>query len=394
MTVRHGREFLAIPGPSTVPDAVLQAMQQPAQNIYHGPLLDVTASLLADLKWIFQTEYHSYIYAANGHGAWEAALTNVLSRGDTILILNAGRFASGWGNMAKMLGVTLETIDNDGQRGVDADEVEDYLRADTKGRIKAILVVQVDTASSVVNDIPAIRKAIDAAGHDALFMVDTIASLGTMPFKQDEWGVDVAVSASQKGLMMSPGLSFVGVNAKARAAHETANLRTAYWDWTAREGSVHYEKYGGTPPVHLMYGLRKSFDLLKEEGLENIFNRHRILAGAVRAAIAEWSKSNLIGFNVTDEADRANSVTTILTGETDPGDLLDYCEQRCGVVLGMGIGHYSGRSFRIAHMGHLNAPMILGTLGVTEIGMRAVGLPHGAGGLQAATDWIVSQVPA
>jgi alanine-glyoxylate transaminase/serine-glyoxylate transaminase/serine-pyruvate transaminase len=394
MTLRHGREFLAIPCPTTVPDEVLQAMHRPAVEIYAGALADITASLHDDMRTVFRTKGRIYIYAANGHGAWEAAVTNVLSRGDTILVLKSGRFAAGWGQMAAKLGVAVETVEGDGRRAVDPAEVEDALRADTAGRIKAVLVVQVDTASGVVNDIPAMRAAIDAAGHGALLMVDTIASLATMPFEMDDWGVDVAVSASQKGLMMSPGLSFVAAGKKARAAHDKAGLIASYWDWSAREGELHYQKYCGTPPVHMLFGLQKALELLFDEGFDSVFRRHRVIADAVRAAVSVWAARGPLEFNILAPGHRADSVTTILTGDLDPAALLACCDTELGVVLGIGIGEYTGRAFRIAHMGHLNAPMILGTLGTVEAALAALAISHGPGGVQVAVAAIAAALPA
>src|SRR5262249_12643743 len=256
-----------------------------------GPLLALTDSLLRDVARVFKTTGRAYIYISNGHGAWEASLTNVLSKGDKILVLESGRFAIGWGESARRMGVEGEILTGGMRRAVGRVEAEARLKAD-KGNggktIKAILVAQVDTASGVVNDIEAIGQAIRAAGHDALLMVDAVASLGCMPFEMDEWGVDVAMSGSQKGLMTPPGLGFVAASPRAREVHNTAGLRTPYWDWTSREGEQHYQKYAGTPPEHLLYGLRQALDLLFEEGLENAFRRHRLLAEAVRRAIAVW----------------------------------------------------------------------------------------------------------
>jgi alanine-glyoxylate transaminase/serine-glyoxylate transaminase/serine-pyruvate transaminase len=394
MTIRNGREFLSLPGPTTVPDEVLAAMHRPAIDIYSGEMVGITESCLTDLPRLFRTEGHVYIYAANGHGAWEAALTNTLSRGETVLALESGRFALMWGETAKMLGIEVEVLPGDDGRAVDADALEARLRADTEGAIKAVLAVQIDTSSGVVSDIPALRAAIDAAGHDALLLVDAIASLGTMPFEMDEWGVDVAVTGSQKGLMTPPGLSFVAANDKARAIHEQADLRTRYWDWTFREGPLHYQKYCGTPPEHMLFALRKALDMLFGEGLEAAFERHRILAGAAHRAVGRWASGGSIAFNVPDPDQRAVSVTTVLlTDGRDPATILDYCNEKCGVVLGIGIGALDGRAFRIAHMGHVNAPMLLGTLGVVETGFKALGIPHGAGGVQAAIDWFAEQVP-
>src|SRR5262245_47843624 len=287
MTVSRGRQFLSIPGPTNVPDEVLAAMQRPAIDIYSGEMIGVTDSCLKDLSAIFRTKGLTYIYAANGHGGWEAALTNVLSRGDVVLALESGRFAIGWGEMARMLGVEVEVLRGDWRRAVDPAALEERLKRDRAHTIKAVLAVQIDTASGVVNDIAAIRRAMDAAGHPALLMVDAVASLGCMPFEMDAWGVDVAMSGSQKGLMTPPGLAFVAANARARKVHETAGLRTLYWDWSFREGEIHYQKYCGTPPEHLLFGLRKALDLLLAEGLDAAIRRHALLAEATRARSEE-----------------------------------------------------------------------------------------------------------
>ncbi|MFZ5735247.1 MAG: pyridoxal-phosphate-dependent aminotransferase family protein [Pseudomonadota bacterium] len=395
MVVRAGREFLALPGPTTMPDEVLRAMHRPAADIYSGELVAITDSLLSDISKLFRTEGKSYIYIANGHGAWEAVLSNILSRGDKVLVLESGRFALGWGEAAARMGADLEILKGELSRAVRPDEVEARLKADTNHEIKVVLVVQVDTASGVYNDIEAIGKAIKAAKHPALYVVDTVASLACMPYEMDAWGVDVSMSASQKGLMTPPGLSFVAVNDRARAIHAKANMRTPYWDWTAREGQEHYQKYAGTPPVHLMYALRRALDMIAEEGLDNIFLRHKLLAEAVRRAVGVWSKGNVIGFNITNPDERADTVTTILVnGSPTANELRAYCSQKCGLVLGTGIGALSGQAFRIAHMGHINAPMILGTLGVVEMALQALGIPHGKGGVTAAIDYLGEKVTA
>jgi alanine-glyoxylate transaminase/serine-glyoxylate transaminase/serine-pyruvate transaminase len=397
MVVRAGREFLAIPGPTTVPDEVLRAMHRPAVDIYGGALIALTDRLFADLRWLFRTRGRPYIYIANGHGAWEAALTNVLSRGDRILILESGRFALGWGDAAAKLGITVEVLKGDYRRAVRPRDVEARLRQDArtagKNRFKAVLVVQIDTASSVVNDLAAIGKAIHAAGHDALYMVDAVASLGCMPFEMDAWGIDVAVSGSQKGLMSPPGLGFVAAGSRARAAHKRADLRTPYWDWTARDGTVHYQRYAGTPPEHLMFALGQAFTMIRAEGLENIFRRHRLLAEAVRRAAAVWARGKALELNVTAPAERSDTVTMVrLEGGRRAQKLREYCNSKCGVVLGQGLGDMSDRAFRIAHMGHVNAPMVLGTLGVVETALAALDIPHRKGGVQAAIDWLGAQV--
>jgi alanine-glyoxylate transaminase/serine-glyoxylate transaminase/serine-pyruvate transaminase len=394
MTVSKGREFLSIPGPTNVPDAVLAAMQRPAIDIYSGEMVGITDSCLTDLRGLFRTEGNVYIYAANGHGGWEAALTNVLSRGDTVLALESGRFALGWGEMASMLGIEVQVLKGDWRRAVDAAAVEERLKADKGHTIKAILVVQIDTASGVVNDIPAVSRAIKAAKHPALLMVDCVASLGCMPFDMDGWGVDVAMSGSQKGLMTPPGLAFVAANERARSIHKTAGLRTLYWDWTFREGPIHYQKYCGTPPEHLLFGLRKAIDLLLEEGLSNAIRRHALLAAATQAAVSKWAEGQVLAINIVNPAERSASVTCILMQGREPKPLLDYCRDKCGVVLGVGLGDLDNKAFRIAHMGYCNAPMVLGTLGAVEMGLQALSIPHGSGGVQAAVEYLGRQVAA
>lgn len=395
-SLANGREFLAIPGPTNVPDAVLQAMHRPALDIYTGPLVELTDSLLRDLKRVFATQAgRCYIYAANGHGAWEGALTNVLSRGDKVLVLESGRFALGWGSAAQAMGCEVEVLPGDWRRAVDPAAVEARLRRDTDHSIKAIVVVQVDTASSAYNDLEAIGRAIKAAGHPALFMVDTVASLGCMPFEMDAWGIDVAMAGSQKGLMAPPGLGFVAVGDRARAAHQHADLRTPYWDWTQRDGPEHYQKYAGTPPVHLLFALRKALDILFAEGLEATFMRHRLLAEAVRRAVSVWSEGQVFSFNIENPSERADTVTTVRAADGhDLFALHRYCKEKCGVVLGVGIGELQNRAFRIAHMGHINAPMVLGTLGVIEMALTALNIPHSKGGVDAAVSYLAESVPA
>ncbi|NVN85423.1 MAG: aminotransferase class V-fold PLP-dependent enzyme [Rhodopseudomonas sp.] len=395
MVVRAGREFLAIPGPTTMPDEVLQAMHRPALDIYSDAMVELSDSLHRDLSKLFATKGRSYIYIANGHGAWEAVLSNVLSRGDKVLVLESGRFAMGWGSAAAAMGAEVEILQGSYRRAVRPAEVEARLRLDKDHSIKAILVVQVDTASGVLNDIAAIGRAIKAAGHPALFMVDAVASLGCMPFEMDAWGIDVAMSGSQKGLMSPPGLGFVAVGDRAREVHRSAGLRTPYWDWTQREGPEHYQKYAGTAPVHLLFALRQALNMLFAEGLDNVFLRHRLLAAAVRRAVAVWAEGQVLSFNIEDPAERADTVTTVLVANgTDPVALQRYCKEKCGVVLGVGIGDLSGQAFRIAHMGHVNAPMMLGTLGVIEMGLTALRIPHGAGGTAAAIQYLGDNVPA
>src|SRR4051812_4052 len=392
MVVRAGREFLAIPGPTTMPDEVLRAMHRPALDIYSDTMVQLTDGLLRDLSRLFATKGNSYIYIANGHGAWEAVLSNVLSRGDKILVLESGRFAINWGNAATAMGVEVEFLKGDWRRAVRPAEVEHRLRQDKAHAIKAILTVQVDTASGACNDIEAIGQAIKATGHPALFIVDAVASLGCMPFEMDDWGIDVAMSASQKGLMAPPGIGIVAANDRAREVHKSAGLRTPYWDWTERDGPEHYRKYAGTAPVHLLYALRQALDMLTDEGLDNVFRRHRLLAEAVRRAVTVWSEGQVLGFNIAEPTERSDTVTTVVMNGHDPAALRTYCTEKCGVVLGTGIGDLAGQAFRVAHMGHVNAPMLLGTLGVIEVGLNALKIPHGKGGLEAAVAYLGEEV--
>lgn len=383
MSVANGRALLAIPGPTNVPDRVLQAMMRPAEELASDTICNLTETLLADLKKVFRTKGETFLYAANGHGGWEAALTNVLSRGDKILTLASGRFAVGWGEMARFMGADVEVLAGSWRAAVDPAALETRLRQDVKHEIKAVLTVQIDTASGVVNDIPAIRRAIDAAGHPALLMVDGVASLGCMQFEMDEWGVDVAMSASQKGLMTPPGLAFVAAGEKALAAHQKATMRTGYWDWTGRMNPLLYMKHCGTPPEHLMFGLRVAIDMILEEGLEAVWRRHALLAGATRAAVSKWVEGQVLTYNVEEPAQRAPSVTTILF-QGDPTTITEYTRKVCGVTLGLAIGDLTGKGFRIAHMGHVNAPMVLGSLSAVEMALQAQNIPHGSGGVAAA----------
>ena len=395
MVVRAGREFLAIPGPTTMPDEVLRAMHRPALDIYSDQMVELTDGPAArSVKAVCHDQPLLHLYRQRprrlGSGAQQRAVARRQDPG-------AGKrpVRDRLGQCAAAMGAEVEVLKGGWRRAVRPAEVEARLRQDQDHSIKAILAVQVDTASGAVNDIEAIGKAIKAAGHPALFMVDTVASLGCMPFEMDAWGVDVAMSGSQKGLMAPPGLGFVAANDRARAVHQTAGLRTPYWDWTERDGAEHYRKYAGTAPVHLLFALRQAIDMLFDEKLPNVFLRHRLLAEAVRRAVAVWSEGQVLGFNIAEPAERSNTVTTVtMTNSHDPVALQRYCKEKCGVVLGTGIGELSGQAFRIAHMGHINAPMILGTLGVIEVGLTALDIPHGKGGTEAAIAWLGESVAA
>jgi alanine-glyoxylate transaminase / serine-glyoxylate transaminase / serine-pyruvate transaminase len=384
-SLRAGRELVAIPGPSVVPDRVLSAMHRAMPNIYEGELIDVSNEVIERLPSVARTTSRAFVAISNGHGAWEMALSNTLSRGDRVLVLTSGLFARVWGEMAAFSGVKTEELAAPDRGGVDPSQVEEYLAADSDRAIKAVLIAHVDTGTSVRNDIAAIRAAMDAADHPALLMVDGIASLGSERYEMDEWRVDVTVGASQKGMMLPPGLGFVWAGPRAWEAHATADLRTWYWDWTSRAtDEPHYLRYCGTPPISHLYGLREALTMLEEEGLKEAWRRHAVLADAVRAAVDAWSTPGGLELNVTDPSARANSVTMILGGSVDADRLRALCFDQAGLTLGIGIGEHEGRGFRIGHMGHLNPPMVLGTLGTVESALAAIDAPTASSGVAAA----------
>ncbi len=385
MSLSNGRAYLAIPGPSVMPDAVLQAMHRASPNIYEGELHDLTDSLIPDLKAVALTEANVAIYIGNGHAAWEAALANVLSRGDTVLVLATGRFCIGWGEMAAGMGVNVETIDYGAQAPIDLGQVADALAADKDHRIKAILAVHVDTSTSVKNDIAGVRDVLDQTGHPALLMADCIASLGCDRFEMDAWGVDVMVSGCQKGLMTPAGISFVWFNEKANAAR--GNCVTSYWDWRPRVNpAMYFQYFDGTAPTHHLYGLRTALDMIQAEGLDAVFDRHEKLAQIVWAALEAWSREGPMQLNIADRAHRSHAVTSIGIGSPNGDALRKWCEEQCGLTLGIGLGRDPFDAyFRIGHMGHVNAHMIMGALGTIDAGLKALDIAHGDGGLQAAS---------
>ncbi|MDA9019714.1 aminotransferase class V-fold PLP-dependent enzyme [Flavimaricola sp.] len=382
----HGRPYLAIPGPSVMPDRVLNAMHRAAPNIYTGELHRLTDSLIPDLKAMARTKGEVAIYIGNGHAAWEAGLANVLSRGDTILVLATGRFCLGWGEMARGLGVNVEVIDYGQQSDIGMEQVETALRADADGRIKAVLAVHVDTSTSVRNDVPGLRAVLDRTGHPALLMIDCIASFGCDRFEMDAWGADVMVTACQKGLMTPPGLGFVFFNAKADKARDTADLASSYWDWRPRVNPGEYFQYfDGTAPTHHLYGLRAALDMIAEEGLEMVWERHERLARTIWAAFDVWSQAGPMALNIADPAKRSHAVTSAAIGAPDGDRLRDWCERVAGVTLGIGLGREpSSGYFRIGHMGHVNAHMVLGVLASIDAGLKSLGVEHGRGALDAA----------
>ncbi len=385
-----GRDNMAIPGPSVIPERVLAAMSKPMTDIYAGELVEVSARIFSALPAIAGTEAPVFVVMSNGHGAWQMAINNTLSRGDDVLVLESGRFAVIWGEMAARSDVNVEVLPGTDRHPVDPAAVAERLAADTGHRIKAVMCVQTDTASGVINDIAAIRRAIDSIGHPALLMVDCIASLGCEPFEMDAWGVDVTVAASQKGLMVPPGLGFVWASERALEAHRGADLRDGYFDWERRlNARFHYELYAGTPPVSHLYAMAEALDMIDEQGgIERVWDRHRVLATAVWAAVDAWSTPGGIEFNVIDPASRSAAVTTVLTGSIRADEMRSICRYQAGLTVGVGIGDFADRAFRIGHMGYVDPPSLLGTLATVESALTAMNAPLGGSGVAAAAEVI------
>ena len=386
-----GPEIVAIPGPTIVPDRVLSAMHRPMPDLYSGELLTVTDEIYERLPALARTSSPGLITVSNGHGAWAMALSNTLSRGDRLLVLECGVFAGLWGEMATFDGLDVEMMIADEGAAIDPDAVEARLRADPERSIKAVLMVQTDTASSVRNDVAVVRRALDAADHPALLMVDCIASMGCECYEMDAWGVDVTLAASQKGLMTPPGLGFVWAGPRALVAHETADMRTRYWDWTFRlQEGPQYLRFCGTAPVSHIFGFREALRMIEEEGLEARWQRHTTIAAAVRAAVDAWSAPDALSLFVRDPAHRGDSVTTITTGAVDSTRLSEIARDGGGVTLGVGLLHLAGRAFRIGHMGHVSAASILGVLGVVEAALIAIDAPISGSGVAAAATSIAA----
>jgi alanine-glyoxylate transaminase/serine-glyoxylate transaminase/serine-pyruvate transaminase len=376
-----GRHFLQIPGPTNVPDRVLRAMDYPTID-HRGPQFAAIGKKCLDgMKTIFKTRSHVVIYPASGTGAWEAALVNVLQEGDLVLMVETGHFATLWHKMATKLGLETEFLATDWRRGVDPQAVEDRLRADTGGKIKAVCVVHNETSTGSTSAIAAVRAAIDAVGHDALYLVDTISSLASIDFRHDEWGVDVTVSGSQKGLMLPPGLSFNAVSEKALSVSQASGMRRSYWDWSEQIASNADGAFPYTPATNLLYGLAEAIDMLHEEGLDAVFARHDRHAAATRRAVQAWGLEVLC----QEPRDFSSSLTAVLLPDGHDADAF-----RAGVLkkfnmsLGNGLSKLAGKVFRIGHLGDFNDLMLLGTLSGVEMGLSLADIPHQKGGVDAA----------
>jgi alanine-glyoxylate transaminase/serine-glyoxylate transaminase/serine-pyruvate transaminase len=382
-----GRHFLHIPGPSPLPDRILRAMDTPIID-HRGPEFQkLTKRALEGIKTIFKTTNPVIVYTATGTGAWEAALVNTLSPGDRVLMIETGQFATLWKNMAVKLGLKPDLIPTDWRTGVDGAAVEEALRNDKAHEIKAVCFLHNETATGVLSPVAEVRKAIDAAGHPALLMVDTISSLASTDYRHDEWGVDVSIGGAQKGLMMPPGMSFNAISDKALAASKTSKLPKAFWSW---EDMLNMNKIGFfpyTPATQMVQGLAVAIDMLHEEGLDNVFARHDRLAEATRRAVRAWGLEILC----RDAKFYSPTVTAVLLPEGHDADAFrNLALEHFNISYGMSFGRFAGKFFRIGHLGDINDLTLLGALAGTEMALSLAGVPHKKGGVQAAMDYIVS----
>jgi len=384
--LQSGRHFLQIPGPTNVPERILRAIERPTID-HRGPeFKGLCFEVLEGIKEIFQTRQPVIIFPASGTGAWEAALVNTHSPGDRVLMYDTGHFASTWHKLAMKLSLDAHLLPGSWREGAKPDKIEQALAEDKDRSIKSVCVVHNDTATGITSDIAAIRSAIDSSGHNALFCVDTISSLGSIDYKHDEWGVDVTVGGSQKGLMLPPGLSFTAVSKKALEASEVADLPRSYWDWQDMLNANKEGVFPYTPATNLLYGLREAIRMLLEEGLEQVFSRHRRLADAARAAVKAWE----LELNALNPGEYSNSLTAVLLPQGHDADRFrKVVLENFNVSLGNGLGKLNGKLFRIGHLGDFNEPMLLGTLGAIEMGLELAQIPHRPEGLRAAMNSLV-----
>ena len=385
MTYNSGRHFLQLPGPTNVPERVLRAMSRPTID-HRGPEFQrLTERLLTELKWMFRTEHPVLIYPSSATGAWEAALTNTLSPGDRVLSFEQGFFAGKWAAVAECFGLDVQLESWEPRRAVAADAVVDALRADTQKAIKAVLIVHNETATGVTSDVEAIGTAMRESGHPALLFVDTVSSLGVTELRHDDWGIDVTVTGSQKGLMLPPGLSFVAIGPRALEAHRIAELPRSYWDWDDQLTFNERGFFPYTPATNLLYALDESLKMLREEGLERVFARHSSFSQATRAAVDAWG---LEAFAL-DAAEASNALTAVIMPEgCDAEALRAIILERFDMSLGTGLGELKGRVFRIGHLGDLNALTLVGTLAGVEMGLALASVPHEPGGVEVAMEFL------
>lgn len=387
----RGRQFLAIPGPTNVPLRILQALDRPPMDFTSPEFAAVAEEVQMGLRRVFKTEHDIFVWASTGHGAWEAAIANFYSAGEKVLICETGAFSEWWLEMAGLFGLDAEYLKGSWRMGIDPAQLEERLNADKNHEIKGIGVVHNETSTGLCNDLAAIRRAIDAAGHPALLMVDTISSLGSMDFRMDEWGCDVVVGGSQKGLMQHTGLGLLGVSPKALKRADDADAPRRYWDIRRSLQAPYHMRNPGTAPAHFFYGLKEAIAFLEEETLDGVFQRHARLAGAVRAAIQEWSKGGALDFYVKNPNRRSNSVTAVEMTDGYSSDKFRFaCRDDFNVLLGGGLLQLSDRIIRIGHLGDLNEPMIWAVLSAIEATLQRQNIPHGSGAVPAAIKYLAT----
>jgi alanine-glyoxylate transaminase/serine-glyoxylate transaminase/serine-pyruvate transaminase len=391
MAVSRGYHFYQNPGPTNIPERVLRAMDRGVIDFTGAQFRAIAEECFAGLKRVFKTDQTILAYAASGHGAWEAALVNLFSPGDKVLVVESGYFSLNWGMRGEAFGLEVETLPNDWRSAVNPTKLEARLREDREHAIKAVLVVHNETSTGVLNDVAALRRAIDSAQHPALFLVDVISSLASMDFHMDEWGVDVVVAGSQKGLMLPTGIAFTGVSARAIAATAAAKLPRVYWDWRRLLGEASQAHWNGTAPVHFFYGLQEALRMIDEEGLDKIFARHHRLAEATRRAVRIWRQNDGPEIFAVDPRAQSDSITAVQVPDGyDADKVRQVCLDKFNVSLGGGLERLRGHVFRIGHMGDLNEPMILGAIAAVEMALELCEIPHGKGGVTAAMDYLVT----
>ncbi|HLX80779.1 MAG TPA: aminotransferase class V-fold PLP-dependent enzyme [Burkholderiales bacterium] len=392
MSVARGWQFFMHPGPTNIPLRVLHAMARPAVDFTGPEFVALRDRSLERLKGVLKTRQGFVIaYAASGHGAWDASIANLFSPGDRVLVCQAGYFSENWATTARQYGLEVEVVQAPERRAVDPNAVAERLAADRSHAIKAVMMVQNETATGMRHPVAEVRAAMNRVRHPALYLVDTISSLASYDFRMDEWGVDLAIGGSQKGLMLPPGMSFTAINARAWEASRVARNPRRYWDWRTMVEDDHQVRFCGTAPIAFFYGLDASLDMIEEEGLENVFARHRRLAQATRACVRAWGAVSAHGggpeiYSLDPEA-ASDSLTAVLTPQGHDADRVRaIAAEKYGVGLGRGLGALQGRVFRIGHMGDLNEPMLLGALGAIELALAEAGMPHARGGVVAAMD--------
>ena len=394
MTLARGFQFFMHPGPTNIPERVRLAMARPAVDFTGPEFVALRDRSLERMKGILKTRKGFVItYAASGNGAWDASIANLFSLGDKVLVPQTGFFADRWAATSRAYGLEVELVPTPERLAVDPEAVARHLAADAKGAIKAVMLIQNETATGIRHPVAEVRAAMNRAGHKAMYLVDTISSLASYDFRMDEWGVDLVIGGSQKGLMLPPGMAFTAINARAWQAAQSARNPRRYWDWRPMIENGRQVAFCGTPPIAHFFGLEASLDMIEEEGLENVFARHRRLANATRACVRHWGQGGGLEIYALEPDAASDSLTAVLMPAGHDADRVrDIAEDRYGVALGRGLAALQGRVFRIGHMGDLNEPMVLGSLAAIELALAEAGVPHARGGVEVAMDSLRSPV--